>query len=167
MWRSALIAAALLLAAGSAQASEASDVAERGAFLLGHAYRCGVKAEQLQSTAQLVHTISGALAADDDEKAAADKVFAERFVVSAVADSIGQLLPSCASVKRELTELERHDPEAAASGSSTPPGQERLSNAMPSHGGAKHAAGARAVRPVKPAGHSVASRQPRRHQPAI
>lgn len=167
MWRPALIAAALLLAAAAAQAGEASDVAERGAFLLGHAYRCGIQAEQLQSTAQLIHTLSGALATDDDEKAAADKVFAERFVVSAVVDSTGQPLPSCAAVKRELAELERHDPEAAASGSSTPPEAEHLSNAAPRQGGAKHGPGARGARPVKPAGHSVASRQPRRHQPAI
>ena len=167
MSRPALIAAALLLAAGTAQAGEASDVAERGAFLIGHAYRCGVPAEQLQSTAQLVHDLSGALAADDDEKTAADKVFAERFVVSAVADSTGQPLPSCAAVKRELAELERHDPEAAASGSSSPPEPEHLSNAAPPHGGVKHAPGARMTRPVKPAGHRVASRQPRRHQPAI
>ena len=167
MWRPALIAAVLLLAAGAAQAGEASDVAERGAFLIGHAYRCGIQAEQLQATAQLIHTLSGALAADDDEKAAADKVFAERFAVSAVADSTGQPLPSCASVKRELTELERHNPEAAASGSSLPPEPEHLANTAPSHGGAKQARAARVTRPVKPAGHSVASRQSRRHQPAI
>ena len=82
MWRSAFIAVAFGLAASNAQAGDASDVAERGAFLLGHAYRCGVQTEQLQPAARLIHDLAAALAADEDDKTAADKVFAERFVVS-------------------------------------------------------------------------------------
>jgi hypothetical protein len=152
MWRAALIGAALALAGTGAQAGQASDVAERGGFLLGHAYRCGVKAEQLQPTAQLIHELATALAGDDDEKSGADKVFAERFVVSAVADAVGQLLPSCAAVKRELAQLEQHNPEAVASGSSSPPGEIQRSAAPATPAAAKHAH-ARVARPGKaPAG---------------
>jgi hypothetical protein len=158
MWRAALIGAALGLAATGAQAGQASDIAERGAFLLGHAYRCGVKAEQLQPTAQLIHELSAAFASDDDDKNSADKLFAERFVVSAVADSTGQLLPSCAAVKRELAQLEQHDPEAVASGSSSPPGEARQPAAPATHAAVKHARAARVVRPAKAATHKLPPR---------
>ena len=167
MWRSAFIAVAFGLAASNAQAGDASDVAERGAFLLGHAYRCGVQTEQLQPAARLIHDLAAALAADEDDKTAADKVFAERFVVSAVADSLGQLLPSCATVKRELAQLEQHNPDALPSGSSAAPAREHLTSKAPAHGGPKHARAARAERSVKPSSHRVAARQTRRHSPAV
>ncbi|HEX3537394.1 MAG TPA: hypothetical protein VHU15_11570 [Stellaceae bacterium] len=167
MWRSALIGAALGFAATGAQAGEASDLASRGAFLLGHAYRCGVKAEQLQASAQLIHDLSAALAGDEGEKAEADKAFVERFVVSAVADSLGALLPSCASVKRDLTELEHHNPETVASGTSSPPEQSHLTTATPSRGVAKPARAARIPHSGKPLAHRLASRQAPRHPAAI
>jgi predicted RecA/RadA family phage recombinase len=93
-----MIGAVLSLAATGAQAGDASDLASRGGFLLGHAYRCGTQAEQLQPSAQLIHDLASALAGDESEKAEADKAFAERFVVSAVADKPGGLVPACASV---------------------------------------------------------------------
>jgi hypothetical protein len=50
------------IAAGAAHASEASRVAERGGFLVGHAYRCGMAAERLDPTAQLVgHFVAAAV----------------------------------------------------------------------------------------------------------
>jgi hypothetical protein len=167
MWRPALIGAALSLAATGAQAGDASDVASRGGFLLGHAYRCGVQAEQLQPSARLIHDLSSALAGDESEKTEADKTFAERFVVSAVAASLDRLVPPCASIKRELAQLEHHNPEAVASGTSTPPEQAHLTNAAPSHGVGKPARAARIPHPAKPPAHKLASRQAVRHPPAI
>ena len=61
MWRIVSVAAALVLAAASAQAGEASAVAERGGFLLGHAYRCGVEDQRLEAPARLVHDLIAAL----------------------------------------------------------------------------------------------------------
>src|SRR5438045_2374396 len=134
MWRPALIGAALSLAATGAQAGDASDLASRGGFLLGHAYRCGIQAEQLQPSARLIHELSAALAGDDSEKTEANKAFAERFVVSAVAASLGGLVPPCASIKRELAQLEHHNPEAVASGTSSPPEQAHLTNGASGRG---------------------------------
>jgi len=164
MLRPVLFGAALCLAATAAQAGEAADVADRGAFLLGHAYRCGVQAEKLQAAAQLIHDLAAALASDDDDKSKADKVFAERFVVSAVSDSLGQPLPSCAAIKRELTQLDHHNPEAGISGTSSAPEQAKLSDGGAEPGPAKHA---KAAPPAKSAAHKLASRQKGRHAPAI
>lgn len=158
MWRSALIGAALSLVAAGAQAGDASDVAERGGFLLGHAYRCGVEAEQLQPSAQLIHDLAAALASDEDEKSGADKVFAERFVVSAVADTAGQPVPSCATVKRELAEFERHNPSAVASGTSSPPAEMHLSEQLPGRSRAKHARATRTARQRKAAAPRIVGR---------
>lgn len=148
--RSALVAAALCLAATAAQASEASDVAGRGGFLLGHAYRCGVPVDQLQSSAEVVHKLSSALAADESDKSDADKAFAERFVVSAAADSLGELLPACPVIKRALAEFEKHNPEAGSSGSSTPPAAAPASAGASEPTAAKpsHTRGARATRSI-------------------
>jgi hypothetical protein len=167
VWRFALIGIALGLGASGAQAGEASDLASRGAFLLGHAYRCGVKAEQLQASAQLIHDLSAALAGDEQEKADADKSFTERFVVSAAADTLGALLPSCGSIRRELAQLEHHNPEAVASGTSVPPEPAQLTNTAPGHGVAKPARVARMPHSGKPPAHRLASRQGSRHPAAI
>lgn len=158
VWRSALIGAALSLVAAGAQAGEANDIASRGGFLLGHAYRCGVAVDKLQPTAELIHRLSSALAADDDDKSEADKTFAERFVVSAVADAAGDLLPPCAAVKRELAQLEHHNPDAVLSGSSSAPGEALSSNQVP-------AATAKPARAKSPA-RQLTSTQKRRHRPA-
>lgn len=166
MWRPVLIAAALCALATAAQAGEASDVADRGGFLLGHAYRCGIKAEQLQPAAQLIHDLAAALAADEDDKTGADKTFAERFVVSAVSDSLGQPLPSCAVIKRELAELDHHNPDAVASGPSAAPAQATLSAGAPARTPTRHAKAAHALRPGKPASHKFASEQRGRRAPA-
>lgn len=158
MWRSMLIGAAIGLAAAGAQAGEASDLASRGGFLLGNAYRCGIKAEKLQSSAQLIHDLSAALAGDDGETTEADKTFAERFVVSAVGGSLGSLLPSCASIKRELAQLEHHNPDLLASGTSTPPEPTQLTNAPLAHSPAKPPRAARIPHSGKPAARKLASR---------
>src|SRR5512142_628492 len=87
-------ATALLLAAGAAHAGEASRVAERGGFLVGHAYRCGVAAERLDPSTQLVGQLVAALSGDGDEREAADEKFLGAVLVSVLAKDIGDPLPS-------------------------------------------------------------------------
>src|SRR5690242_11720756 len=57
----ACAAAVTLAAVSTACAGEASQIAARGGFLLGHAYRCGVSAEQLRPSTRLVDELIAAL----------------------------------------------------------------------------------------------------------
>jgi hypothetical protein len=107
-FRFACCAIAFLLAAGAAHASEASRVAERGGFLVGHAYRSGMAAERLDPTAQLVGQLVAALSIDSEEREAADERFLDAVLVSAIAREIGDPLPSCNAIRRELTLLKQH-----------------------------------------------------------
>lgn len=101
-------AIAVLLAAGTSHAGEASRVAERGGFLVGHAYRCGVAAERLDPTAELVGQLVAALSIDRNELEAADEQFLSEVLVSALASEIGDPLPSCNVIRRQLALLEKH-----------------------------------------------------------
>ena len=107
-FRFACCAFAVLLAAGAAHAGEASRVAERGGFLVGHAYRCAIPAEHLDPAAQLVGQLVAALSIDSDEREAADEKFLDEVLVSALAKEIGDPLPSCNAIRRELALLEQH-----------------------------------------------------------
>lgn len=101
-------AAALLIGAGVAAASEASRVAERGGFLLGHAYRCGIEPERLQPAARLVEQLIAALSVDGEAMAAADQTFVDQVLASALAKQLSEPLPSCAAIRRGLALLEQH-----------------------------------------------------------
>ena len=57
-----------LAAAGTACAGEAAQIAARGGFLVGHAYRCGVSAEQLRPSTQLMGELIAALAFDGENR---------------------------------------------------------------------------------------------------
>jgi hypothetical protein len=127
------MAAALALMATGAHASEASAVADRGGFLLGHAYRCGVAAERLDPSARLVHDLIDALSDDATEKPAAEQVFTNRFLASLLATALRDPKPSCASVLGELTRLERHEPTASAEGEARMSNENRSENAPPQH----------------------------------
>jgi hypothetical protein len=116
MWRIVSVAAALVLAAANAQAGEASAVAERGGFLLGHAYRCGVEDQRLEAPARLVHDLIAALSASVEETAAADQAFADRVLASVFAAVLRDPAPSCSLVRRELAQFERHQPAPSARG---------------------------------------------------
>ena len=107
-FRFACCATAVLLASGAAHAGEASRVAERGGFLLGHAYRCGIAAERLEPSTQLVGQLVAALSVDSDEREAADEKFLGPVLVSVLAKDIGDPLPSCNAIRRELALLEQH-----------------------------------------------------------
>ena len=101
-------ATAVLLAVGAAHAGEASRVAERGGFLVGHAYRCGVAAERLDPTAQLIGQLAASLSIDGDDREAADGEFFGEVLVTALAEEIGGPLPSCNAIRREFALLEQH-----------------------------------------------------------
>jgi len=60
-----------LVAVSTACAGEASEIGARGGFLVGQAYPCGVSAEQLRPSTQLVQELIAALAADGKEQPAA------------------------------------------------------------------------------------------------
>jgi hypothetical protein len=107
-FRFACCAFAVLLAAGAAHAGEASRVAERGGFLVGHAYRCGISAEHLDPAAQLVGQLVAALSIDSDEREVAVEKFLGEVLVSVLASEIGDPLPSCNAIRRELALLEQH-----------------------------------------------------------
>jgi len=116
MWRVLSVAAALALAAVSAQAGEASLVAERGGFLLGHAYRCGVEDRRLEPPARLVHDLIAALSDSAEETAAANQAFVDRVLASVFATALRDPAPSCRFVRRELAQFERHQPAPSARG---------------------------------------------------
>ena len=109
-------AAALTLATSVACAGEASQIAERGGFLLGHAYRCGATAERLEAPARLIDDLIAALSIDGEEKAAADQKFANDLLASALAKVLGDPVPSCALIRRDLARLERHQRPVSVQG---------------------------------------------------
>ncbi len=110
----ASVVAALVLLATGAHAGEASAVADRGGFLLGHAYRCGVAAGRLDPSARLVHDLIAALSDDTTEKAAADQAFDDRFLASLLAAALRDPMPSCGLVRSALAQLEQHEPITSA-----------------------------------------------------
>jgi hypothetical protein len=107
-FRIALCAPTLLLTAGMAHAGEASRVAERGGFLLGHAYRCEVTVERLDRSAHLVRQLVAALSIDSGETEVAEEKFLDEVLASALAKELGDLLPSCTAIRREFALLEQH-----------------------------------------------------------
>jgi hypothetical protein len=105
MFRIAAIAIALMLSIGTARAGDASLIAERGGFLLGHGYRCHVSEVQLLPAAQLIHSLIEAAATDSDARDVAEESFAERFLTAAFAEKLGEPAAACGSVRSELTRL--------------------------------------------------------------
>jgi hypothetical protein len=97
-----------LAAAGTACAGEAAQIAARGGFLVGHAYRCGVSTEQLRPSTQLMGELIAALAVDGEEQAAADQVFIENLLTTLRSASPDDRVASCALIRRELAQLEQH-----------------------------------------------------------
>jgi hypothetical protein len=104
----ACCAAALFLATGAASAGEASRVAERGGFLLGHSYRCGVAPDRLQPAARMVEQLIAALSLDSAEEASADQKFIDEVLASGLAQALGVPLPSCAAIRRDFALFEQH-----------------------------------------------------------
>lgn len=132
------LAAIMLLAAGSARASDATMLAGRAGFLVGHALRCGVAERHLQRPATLISRLIDAYALDHDDRSAAQSAFAEQVATSVSAKILGDPLPSCATVRAQLERLEQHrlplsvsnaarpgqPPRAAAAPVGTPPARD-------------------------------------------
>lgn len=104
----AAVAVVLGVTASGACASESVDVADRGGFLIGHAFRCGVAEEYLDKSAKIVRSLVDALATDDQNRDDATAQFAESFLTGAIADPRGGHLPSCETVRREVLRLDHH-----------------------------------------------------------
>jgi hypothetical protein len=100
------VAALIFLVVSTACASEASEIAARGGFLVGHAYRCGVSAEQLRPSTQLVGELIAAVDGEDED--AANQAFVENLLTSLRAESADDRVASCAAIRRELAQLEPH-----------------------------------------------------------
>lgn len=109
----ALICAAAVLLFGTAdvQATEATIVADRAGFLLGHAQRCGVDEDQLLRAKAFMDQLISAFSADDEDHDAAKTQFTQSILAGALAELLGEQLPSCPEVTTQLTELERHRPQ--------------------------------------------------------
>ena len=104
-----IAAGALLFCAAAAQASDATSLADKAGFLVGHAYRCGVDQARLERSATLVGRLISALSEDDGDKEAAREEFTERLLAGAFADKFADQTPSCAAVRAAVAEFVRHD----------------------------------------------------------
>lgn len=105
-------AGVLLFGAAAAQASDATTLAGRAGFLVGHAHRCGVGDARLRHSEALIDELIAAYSIDDDDRDAAREEFVARLVASALAEQLNDPLPSCAAVRAELARLEQHRPAA-------------------------------------------------------
>jgi hypothetical protein len=131
----AAAAAVLLLGAVAAQASDATTIADRAGFLLGHAHRCGVPDGRLERSAVLIDHLLAAYSADDDDLQSARSEFAEHIVTGAMAKLLGDPLPACAAVRAQLSRLEQHQLAAAHPGN---PGSQPIADKLA--GGSPHPA---------------------------
>jgi hypothetical protein len=131
--------AALLLAATAAQASDATTVADRAGFLIGHAQRCGVAQARLERSTKRLNAVIAAFADDADDREAARTQFGDSLIAAAFAKALGDPLPSCTTVLSMLTQFERHrQPEKASEG-------QQMARAHRDGDLARHAASTRAT----------------------
>ena len=137
--------ATLTLAATAAWAGEASQLAARGGFLLGHAYRCGVAAERLEPSARLVGDLIAALSSDEEERATADQNFADGLLANALAKALGGPVPSCGLIRRDLVRFEQHRRPVSF------PGETAMSGDLPSPKAEPQVRSVKSVRSKKPA----------------
>lgn len=111
--RALACAGAMLFGSLAAQASEATLIADRAGFLIGHAHRCGVEEGRVLRSRGVVDELISAFALDGDDKETAETKFAERFLASALAELIGDPAPSCTFVLARLARFEQHRPPPA------------------------------------------------------
>jgi hypothetical protein len=110
-----------ILLSAAAQASEATDVADRAGFLVGHAHRCGVAEARLERSRARIERVIAAFARDGDDKDAAEARLAQQILTGALGELLGPPLPACALVRSALTRFEAHRDPAA-----TPSDQEEM-----------------------------------------
>jgi hypothetical protein len=101
-------AAALIGVASVVFAGEASQVAARGGFLMGHAVRCGVAAERLEPSAKRMSDLIVALSVDAEESTAATDQLVDEILANAFAAASDGPAPSCVLIERDLERFERH-----------------------------------------------------------
>jgi hypothetical protein len=101
-------AGALMLGAVAARASDATTLAGRAGFLVGHAHRCGVAQDRLERSAALVKDVISAFSLDDEDRKDAQERFDERVLAGALADLLDDIVPSCGAVRSQLALLEQH-----------------------------------------------------------
>ena len=107
MLAAATTVAALLIASPSN--TDIDRIAANGGFLVGNAHRCGLDAGRVVRAGQLVRELIAAATGDSKDEEAANKRFAEFFIVSALPDQgKDKLTPSCKIVASELAKLEQH-----------------------------------------------------------
>ena len=97
--------AGFLLGMVAAQAdegvSEATVIADRAGFLLGHAHRCGVNDKRLQRSEARLRELIAAFSSDDEDQKTGQSQFVARAIASALAQFRGDPTPSC--MKCELS----------------------------------------------------------------
>src|SRR5262249_62127010 len=99
----AIIVGLVGIGTAEAAASTSTGLAETGAFLLGHAYRCGVPAARVSHAAQVIHDLIAAAAPDQGEQKAAASRFAEGFLAAAHPDrNTDALIPPCKPVVQQF-----------------------------------------------------------------
>jgi hypothetical protein len=103
-----LAAGLLLLGAAAAQATDATDLAQRAGFLFGYAYRCGISGARLRASAAMVDRLITAYSISGDDELAARTDFISRAVVSAEAKQAADPLPSCEVVRQQVSRFEQH-----------------------------------------------------------
>lgn len=111
----AAIAITFLLGIGATQAagSTSTQLAETGAFLLGHASRCGVPSARVSHAAKVIQGLIVAAAGDRRDEKAAGARFAEVYMKAAYPDRNGDgLAPPCRTVVTQFERLEQHHQQA-------------------------------------------------------
>ncbi len=97
-----------MLGSTAAPASDATTLASRAGFLVGHAHRCGVAEHRLRRSAVLIKEVIAAFSLDDEDRKAGQTRFDEHVLASALADLLGDPMPSCDAVRSQLALLEQH-----------------------------------------------------------
>ena len=114
---------ALVLGAAAAQASDATVLADRAGFLVGHAHRCGVAPDRLERSETLVSELILAVSSDVEDRQAAQARFAERALASALADLLAEPVPDCTVVRSEIARLTQHQRPATSPAANQREGQ--------------------------------------------
>jgi hypothetical protein len=98
----------LLLGVGVDETADLKLLAEKGGFLLGNAYRCGVSTKRVDRSGEAIHHLIVAVAYDSTEEAAANSRFTEIFLASAFSSQDGDaLIPPCTVAITQFDRLER------------------------------------------------------------
>jgi hypothetical protein len=110
----------MMLGSTVAEATDATMLAGRAGFLVEHAHRCGVAEYRLQRSAVLIKQLIAAFALDDEDGEAGQARFDENVLAGALADLLGDPMPSCDAVRSQLAVLEQHRENRSGSAPAQP-----------------------------------------------